>query len=114
MVTLGSGEYQYEPVEDWAKLPDGWSFKEIGGVGVDSKDNVYVFNRGQHPMMVFDRDGNFLRSWGEGLFPRAHGIYVAPDETLWLTDDGDHTVRQCTPKAKSCLPSAPPASPPLT
>ena len=66
MVTLGSGDYTYEPVENWAKLPPGWTFKEIGGVGVDSKDNVYVFNRGEHPMIVFDRDGNFLRAWGEG------------------------------------------------
>ena len=31
MVTLGSGDYSYEPVDDWAKLPPGWSFKEIGG-----------------------------------------------------------------------------------
>jgi len=33
MVTVGSGDYTYEPVENWAKLPPGWSFKEIGGVG---------------------------------------------------------------------------------
>jgi DNA-binding beta-propeller fold protein YncE len=103
MVTLGSGDYQYEPVEDWGKLPSGWSFKEIGGVGVDDRDNVYVFNRGEHPMIVFDREGNFLRAWGEGLFPRAHGVFVAPDQTLWLTDDGDHTVRQCTPEGKVLL-----------
>jgi hypothetical protein len=31
MVTLGSGDYRYEPVENWAKLPPGWSFREIGG-----------------------------------------------------------------------------------
>ena len=36
--------------------------------GVDKQDRVYAFNRGQHPMVVFDRDGNFLRSWGEGVF----------------------------------------------
>ena len=55
-------------------------------------------------MIVFDRDGNFLRSWGEGgMFPRAHGVFVAPDETLWLTDDGDHTVRQCTLEGKVLL-----------
>src|SRR3978361_659725 len=54
-------------------------------------------------MMVFDREGNFLRSWGEGVFPRAHGVFVAPDETLWLTDDADHTVRQCTPEGKILL-----------
>ena len=46
MATVGSGAYTYEPVENWAKLPPGWSFKEIGGVGVDRHDNVFVFNRG--------------------------------------------------------------------
>ena len=73
MVTLGAGNYTYEVVENWAKLPDGWGFKEVAAVGVDANDNVYAFNRGEHPMMVFDRQGNFLRSWGEGVFPRAHG-----------------------------------------
>src|SRR5438309_10582191 len=71
---VGTGDYRYEVNADWAKLPDGWSFKEVGGLGVDSNDNVYVFNRGDHPMMVFDREGNFLRSWGEGQYPRAHGV----------------------------------------
>src|SRR5262249_6929180 len=60
MATVGSGAYTYEPVENWAKLPPGWSFKEIGGVGVDRHDNVFVFNRGEHPMIVFDCNGNFL------------------------------------------------------
>ena len=62
-------------------------------------------------MIVFDRDGNFLRSWGEGMFPRAHGVFVAPDETLWLTDDADHTVRQCTLEGKVLLTLGTPASP---
>src|ERR1700749_833253 len=95
-VTVGSGEYTYQVAEGWGKLPDGWSLNEVGAVGVDGQDRVYVFNRGIHPMIVFDRDGNFLKSWGEGLFPRAHGVFMAPDDTIWLTDDGDHTVRQCT------------------
>jgi len=68
-VTLGSGAYEYRVIENWAKLPDGWSFKEVGAVGVDRKDQVYVFNRGDHPMMVFDREGNFLRSWGRRKVP---------------------------------------------
>jgi DNA-binding beta-propeller fold protein YncE len=96
MVALGAEQFTYEVIENWAKLPGDWSFKEVGGVGVDAQDNVYVFNRGAHPMMVFDRDGNFLRSWGEGIFPRAHGVTMGPDETMFLSDDGDHTVRKCT------------------
>ena len=99
-VIVGKGEYAYEMVEDWAKLPDGWFFGDIGGIGIDSKDNVYIFHRGEHPLMVFDRDGNFLRSWGDGLFPRAHGVHVGPDDGIYLTDDGDHTVRKCTPEGK--------------
>jgi DNA-binding beta-propeller fold protein YncE len=93
---LGSGEYTYEPVEGWGRLPEGWSLREVGAVAVDSQDRVYVFNRGEHPMVVFDREGNFLTSWGEGLFKRAHGLQMGPDDTLWCTDDGDHTVRRCT------------------
>jgi DNA-binding beta-propeller fold protein YncE len=110
-VTIGQGSYSYRVVEDWAKLPPGWSFKEVGAVAVDAKDQVYVFNRGEHPMMVFDRDGNFLRAWGEGLFPRAHGIHIGPDETLWLTDDGDHTVRRCTLEGKVLLELGIPGKP---
>ena len=98
--TLGTGEHRYRVVENWAKLPDGWEFRDVAAVAVDSKDHVYVFNRGQHPMMVFDREGNFLRSWGEGLFGRAHGIHVDSDDTLYCTDDGDHTVRKMTLEGK--------------
>src|SRR6059058_3584371 len=92
---VGTGDFKYRIVEDWAKLPDGWSFKEVGAVGVDGNDNVYVFNRGDHPMMVFDRSGTFLRSWGEGQYPRAHGVHMGPDESIYLTDDGGHFVRKC-------------------
>jgi DNA-binding beta-propeller fold protein YncE len=92
---FGFGDYRYEAVEDWAKLPEGWSFKECAAVATDSQDRVYVFSRGEHPMMVFDRDGKFLTSWGEELFKRAHGLHMGPDDMLWCTDDGDHTVRKC-------------------
>src|SRR5260370_35966996 len=92
---VGTGDFKYRIVEDWAKLPDGWSFKEVGAVGVDANDNVYVVNRGDHPMMVFDREGNFLRSWGEGEYPRAPGVHMGPDESIYLTDDGGSFVRKC-------------------
>jgi len=109
--TLGDGKYRYEVIADWAKLPDGWEFLDVAAVAVDSKDRVYVFNRGQHPMIVFDREGNFLRSWGEGLFKRAHGIHIGPDESLYCTDDGDHTVRKCTLEGKVLLTIGVPEKP---
>ena len=110
-VTLGSGKFRYNVAADWAKLPDGWEFRDVAAVAVDSKDRVYVFNRGEHPMMVFDREGNFLRSWGEGVFHRAHGVHLGPDETLYCTDDGDHTVRKCTLEGKVLLEIGVPEKP---
>ena len=102
-VIVGSGDYAYRVEEDWARLPTGWEFGDVGAVGVDRQDRVYVFNRGEHPMCVFDRDGNFLKSWGEGVFRRAHGVHMGPDDTIYCTDDGDHTVRNCTLDGKVVL-----------
>jgi hypothetical protein len=102
-VILGEGTFRYEVAEGWGALPPGWRYGDVGAMGVDRKDNVYVFNRGPHPMIVFDRDGRFLRSWGEGVFHRAHGLHMGPDDTIYLTDDGDHTVRQCTLDGKILL-----------
>src|SRR5215472_6898990 len=110
-IIVGSGDYRYEQIDNWAKVPPGWSLREVGAVGVDKNDNVYVFNRGEHPMMIFDREGNFLRAWGEGLFPRAHGLHMAPDDTVFLTDDGDHSVRQCTLEGKVLLTLGTPGKP---
>jgi DNA-binding beta-propeller fold protein YncE len=93
---LGSGKWSFEVQESWAKIPDEIVLGDCAAVGVDSKDNVYAFNRGDHPIAVFDQDGNLLRTWGEGVFTRPHGVHMAPDDTIWLTDDGDHTVRHCT------------------
>ena len=108
---VGTGDYKYRIIENWAKLPDGWSFKEVAAVGVDKNDNVYAFNRGEHPMMVFDRDGNFLRSWGEGQYPRAHGVHMGPDDSIYLTDDGGHFVRKCSLDGKVLLEIGVPGKP---
>jgi DNA-binding beta-propeller fold protein YncE len=110
-VVLGSGEHRYRVVENWAKLPEGWEFKDAAAVACDRKDNVYVFNRGEHPMMVFDREGNFLRSWGEGMYPRAHGLHIDANDILYLTDDGGHVVRKCTTEGKVLLELGVPGKP---
>jgi DNA-binding beta-propeller fold protein YncE len=84
----------YSPDPGWAKLPRGWSFVEVAGVATDSNNLVYVFNRGEHPLIIFAQDGRFIYSWGEGQFVRAHGIHIGPDDTIYLTDDLDYTVRK--------------------
>jgi DNA-binding beta-propeller fold protein YncE len=97
---VGEGKYRFELVENWAQLPDGWLLGDAPGVATDSDDRVYVFNRSEHPVMVFDRDGRFEGSWGEGVFARAHGITITSDGFVYCTDDMDHTVRKFTLQGK--------------
>ena len=87
----------YEADADWARIPDGWSFREVAGVATDSRSRVYVFSRSEHPMMVFDREGGFISSWGEGVFTKAHNVRVSPDGFVFCSDLLDHTVRKFTP-----------------
>src|SRR5262245_7627465 len=96
-------EFGYEADDQWAKLPPGWNWIEVVGVGTDSRDRVFVFNRGAHPLMIFDRDGTFLGSWGEGLFVRPHGIFLGPDDAVYCADDHDHTVRKFSPDGRVLL-----------
>ena len=77
----------YEPVLNWAKLPMGISFYgDCAAVATDSKDNVYVFNRGTDPVCVFDESGNFIRSFGKGDFDGAHGIAIDEDDNIYSFD----------------------------
>jgi DNA-binding beta-propeller fold protein YncE len=57
-------------------------------VAVDSQDRVIVFNRGPVPLVVFDRDGNYLSSWGAGDYHAPHGVTVDADDNIWLVDTG--------------------------
>jgi DNA-binding beta-propeller fold protein YncE len=88
MVKAGSGLYTYELVEDWAKLPRGETFGNVSAVATDSRDHVYVFQRKDPPVLVFDRDGIYQRSWGAGQFANPHGIFIAED-IVYLTDRED-------------------------
>lgn len=96
----GSGEYTYELVDGWAKLPQDWSFRDVTGLVVDEQDRIYVLNRGTHPVIVFDREGNLLTTWGEGLFENAHGAGIGPDGSIYCTDDHLHIIYKFTPEGE--------------
>jgi hypothetical protein len=95
--------FGYQADDHWHRLPAGLSWTEVAGVATDRDDRVYVFHRGEHPVLVFDRDGSLLASWGEGLFTRPHGITIAPDDSVFCTDDSDHTVRKFSPGGRLLL-----------
>ena len=94
--TVGGGKYAYEVNEDWARLPEGWAMP-AAGVAVDSQDRVFVFNRDPvHPIVIFDREGNYLSSWGGGLIAFAHSILIDKGENVWLVDRNNGQVMKFT------------------
>ena len=85
----------YSPVSAWCKLPYGMTFKnDATSVSVDSKDNVYVFCRGPIPVIIFNSEGEFIKSWGEGEFFRPHGIAHDVKDNIYLIDDQGHMVEK--------------------
>lgn len=91
---VGEGTYRYEVMADWERLPNGWEHGDVAGIATDSQNRVYVFNRSEHPVLVYDEDGRFLDTWGDAAtYPRPHGITIV-DDVVYLVDDGDHTVRK--------------------
>jgi DNA-binding beta-propeller fold protein YncE len=96
----------YEVVDGFFRRPKGWTFVEVADVAIDADDNVFVFSRGTHPVMVFDKEGRFLDAWGEMgehyfLFP--HGISVGIDGFVYTADSKDHTVRKWTTDGKPVM-----------
>ena len=108
---LGSGTLIFDVEEGWAKLPQGWNFKECADVAVNSKDRVYAFNRGAHPVIVFDEKGKVLDTWGEGIFERPHGMFVAPDDTLYCADDFGHALYHLSPAGEMLATMGTPGRP---
>jgi DNA-binding beta-propeller fold protein YncE len=100
----GNGDYTYEVFQDWAQLPPGWCFYNASSVTIDSKDNVYLLDRSRdHPVMVFNHDGEFLNSWGKGLFKQGHFIRIDPKGYLWIADIATHVVTKCTTEGEVLL-----------
>jgi len=110
-----TAETCYEPVPYWAKVPHGIWLQEATAVAVDSTDNVYVFNRGNMPVLVFDPNGDVIDMWGNDrpwsgtelisdpygnsvmTWPgnccvRAHSIRTDHEDNLWLVDVLGHSI----------------------
>ena len=87
-------------------MPQGWHFGRVSAVATDSSGDVYVFQRGEDadPIVVFSKDGKYLRSWGRNLdFGNEHGLRVDPDDNVWITDNGNHQVMKFTKEGKPLL-----------
>ena len=99
--TARGADATYQLVENWAQLPAGTKWETMTAVDIDSKGTVYVFQRGEpSKVMAFDSKGKLLRSWGDRMFPSAHGLRVDRQGNVWITDRGLHQVLKFSPEGK--------------
>ena len=98
------GELRYAVVEGWEQLPAGYTHDDVVGVAVDSRDRVFLLTRGQPRVLIYERDGTFVGSWGEGVFTeRPHGLTIAPDDSVFVVDEERGVVQKFTPDGESLL-----------
>jgi DNA-binding beta-propeller fold protein YncE len=93
----------YVPVKSALSLPDGLSLGAPASVAIDSEGYLLVFTRGDHPLLEFDSEGRFVRSLGEGLYARPHGMRLDAEDNIWTTDVKTHTVTKMNPRGQALM-----------
>jgi DNA-binding beta-propeller fold protein YncE len=102
MTQVGTGKYTYEVIHDFCKLPAGETFGMVSRVAADAEDRVYVFQRKDPPVVVFDREGKYLGAWGSGEVTDPHGLKIVGD-VVYTTDRSDSVAKSFTLDGKPIL-----------
>src|ERR1700722_4296045 len=118
---LGEGDHRYEALHDWGELPRTIKYGNTHGVCEDSQGNIYVHHmvnaasESLDTMVVFDRDGKFVRSWGRQFKGGAHGLTIrkeGSEEFLYLCDYQHGIVTKRTLKGEEVFTLGYPAESP--
>jgi hypothetical protein len=86
---------RFDLVPDWERCPAGaaCAHEDVAAVACDSRDRVYLHTRHGDRISVYQEDGRFVGTWGDGLFNNAHGVTIA-DDWLYATDNADSVIRK--------------------
>lgn len=97
------------PVENGLTFPAGVVMGLPGDLEFDSKGHMWVISRPganvtAEPVVEFDENGKYIRSFGAGLFGnRPHGIDLDPEGNIWISDGSSHTVVKLSPQGQVLL-----------
>ncbi|MDR1569162.1 MAG: hypothetical protein LBS72_01585 [Oscillospiraceae bacterium] len=81
--------YVFEPISFEIPLPC------VPDAAVDSSGRIFAMTDGRpNPIVVFDQQGRKLYGWGEGIIRGCHGIFIDPQDYVYVVDSGDHTVKK--------------------
>lgn len=88
-----SNEYTYELHPNYGKIPKCFEFTMYSGGCCDREDNLFLSTRdADHPIMMLDPEGNYIKDFGKGMFRETHTLCVTPDDTLLCVDVLNHTL----------------------
>jgi DNA-binding beta-propeller fold protein YncE len=106
----------YRPIVGWGELPEGRTWGSTSAVTIAADGNIWVAERcGANtcvgstvdPILLFNKEGKLLRSFGAGMLAWPHGIAVDRDGNLWVTDawaqgatSTGHAVLKFSPEGK--------------
>ena len=90
-------------VAAWPPVPAAVTWGQPSSVTVDREGRVLIFHRGEAPLLRFSRTGVLEGAWGDGVFKMAHGLKVAPDGNIWVTDARRHIIVKFSPAGKQVL-----------
>ena len=103
LVPEAAPELDYVFAPDAIKLPEGAKMGAAAAVAFDARGHIYVLTRGAQAFFEFDPNGTFVRSFGDAMFTRSHGLRIDREGNLWATDVGAHTVVKLNPMGQVLL-----------
>lgn len=83
-----------------AGFPAAWNLIQVAGVAVTARGNVLVLHRGAHPILEFESNGKFVRSWGDGMI--SEGKVAAIPQNNWAADRSRYAAVYGPPGCTSC------------
>lgn len=95
--------FELKVVPDFFQTPVDGNMVQPTGVAVNSQGHIFAFNKGNHKLMEFDAEGQFVRSLGDGIFKDPHGIRIDAEDNIWTTDLESHLVIKMSPEGKVLL-----------
>lgn len=121
LAQAGAPEIPFDANADLLKTPDNVMVGEVGGVGQNSKGQIFVYTRTGHPyatlgdnrtfyrngakLFQFDQTGKFVRELGQDVygFNSAVGLRVDPQDNVWTIDHGANQVVKFDPDGRVAL-----------
>ncbi|HSG47487.1 MAG TPA: peptidyl-alpha-hydroxyglycine alpha-amidating lyase family protein [Longimicrobiales bacterium] len=79
-------------VLEWGETGEGpGQFRDPHALAMDSQGRLFVGDRGNSRIQIFDQEGNHLETWTQ--FGRPSGLFIDGDDVLYATDSESNTRR---------------------